>query len=88
MKISVEWLAGKYPQFNVSLAGGEGKEPFLVIKGCRIVSGSKGEFVSWPSTKNEKTGKYWNHVYASEAFASAVLAEAKKSQGDDDTPPF
>lgn len=79
MHIGIEWFAGKYPQFNVSLASAEGREPFLVVKGCRIVDGAKGAFVSWPATKNEKTGKYWNHCYASEPFSSAVLAEAEKT---------
>ena len=79
MKISIEHFPGKYPQFNVSLSSAEGKEPFIVIKGCRIVDGSKGQFVSWPATKKDD-GKYWNHVYASEGFAKAVLDEANKSQ--------
>lgn len=78
MKISIEHFQGERPQFNVSLASGEGKEPFLVIKGCRIVDGSKGQFVSWPAKKME-SGKYWNHVFASEAFATAVLQEALRS---------
>ena len=78
MKISVKHFAGQYPSFNVSLASSEGSEPFIEVKGCRIVNGSNGEFVSWPSRKQED-GKYWNHVYASEAFNNAVLREAKKS---------
>lgn len=80
MHISIEWFDGARPQFNVALSSVEGREPFLVIKGCRIVDGSKGPFVSWPATKNEKTGKYWNHCYASEPFNAAVLAEAEKTQ--------
>lgn len=79
MHISIEWFAGKYPQFNVSLSSVEGREAFLVVKGCRIVDGSKGEFVSWPARKQED-GKYWNHVYASEAFNAAVLEKAKERQ--------
>jgi DNA-binding cell septation regulator SpoVG len=79
MKISIEWFQGARPQFNVALSSVEGREAFLVIKGCRIVDGSKGEFVSWPATKNETTQKYWNHVYASEQFAAAVLEEARKT---------
>lgn len=86
MHISIEWFAGKYPQFNLSLASAEGREPFLVVKGCCIVDGSKGPFVSWPATKNEKTGKYWNHCYASEPFAAAVLAEAEKTQPREEAP--
>ncbi len=83
-------------QFNVLLSQKEGAEPYLTIKGCRIVDGQKGAFVSWPATKNEKTGKYWNHVWASEAFNSAVMAaydvsksKAKPASGgasDDDIP--
>lgn len=97
MKITIEHFPGERPQFNVSLASGEGKEPFLVIKGCRIVDGSKGQFVSWPAKKLE-SGKYWNHVFASEAFATAVLQEAMRSAPkpatkramaeDDGLPPF
>lgn len=78
MKISIEHFDGRFPQFNVSLSSAEGREPFIVIKGCRIVEGSKGPFVSWPATKKDD-GKYWNHVYASEGFATAVMDEAKKT---------
>lgn len=80
MHISIEHFDGKYPQFNVSLHTNEGPEPFLVIKGCRIVSGSKGDFVSWPATKNEGTGKYWSHVYGSDAFSAAVLEKAQRNK--------
>jgi DNA-binding cell septation regulator SpoVG len=67
-------------QFNVLLATAEGREPFLTIKGCRIVSGQKGEFVSWPAKKNESTGKWWNHVYASDGFQKAVIDAVNASQ--------
>ena len=79
MQIKIEHFPGKFPQFNVSLSSAEGKEPFLVIKGCRIVDGSKGQFVSWPATKKDD-GRYWNHVWASEGFAQAVLNAATESQ--------
>ena len=69
MKIGIEH---HNDQFNVTLASKEGAPPFLTIKGCRVVDGSKGPFVSWPAKKME-SGKYWNHVYASEAFQAAVL---------------
>lgn len=81
MKVSVQWYD---KQFNVLLASGEGKEPFLTIKGCRIVEGNKGEFVSWPARKMDD-GKWWNHVYSSEAFGQAVIEEAKKSKPAQDT---
>jgi DNA-binding cell septation regulator SpoVG len=83
-------------QFNVLLSQKEGGEPYLTIKGCRIAQGPNGPFVSWPSNKNEKTGKWWNHVWATDAFNSAVMAaydaskpKAKQSSGgasDDDIP--
>lgn len=86
MNITIKWFTdSKYPSFNVSLSN-QGKEPFLEIKGCRIVKSKDGspsgfdEFVAWPSTKNEKTQKYWNHVYASREFADVVLKKAKQSQ--------
>jgi hypothetical protein len=95
MHISIEHFPGKYPQFNVSLHSAEGKEPFITIKGCRIVDGSKGRFISWPATKNESTGKYWSHVFASEGFAAAVMQEAEKEapkpaprRVDNGAPPF
>ena len=81
-------------QFNVALASKEGKEPFLVIKGCRVRESAKGRFVSWPASKRDSG--WWNHVYASEAFAAAVLDEynktakkpAKPTQDDDSDIPF
>jgi DNA-binding cell septation regulator SpoVG len=76
MKISIKHFPGQYPSFNVSLSTKEGMEPFIEIKGCKIMSGSNGEFVSWPSRKLD-SGKYWNHVYASNAFNEAVLKAAK-----------
>lgn len=79
MEISIEHIDGKYPSFNVSLHGTPGAEPFLVIKGCRIVDGSNGPFVSGPATKNANTGKYWNHTYFGEKFQAAVLAKAQKA---------
>ena len=85
MKISIEWFQGERPQFNVSLSSAEGKAAFLTVKGCRIIQGRDGEFISWPATKNAKTEKYWQHVWASEPFAAAVLAEAKASMPKQDT---
>lgn len=76
MKISIKHFG---QQFNVALSSKEGAEPFLEIKGCRIASGSNGEFVSWPATKKED-GTWWRHAYASEAFGAIVLAEAKKAK--------
>jgi DNA-binding cell septation regulator SpoVG len=76
MEIIIEHQQGKYPSFNVALASVPGAEPFLVVKGCRIVDGTNGPFVSGPATKNATSGKYWNHTYFGEKFAAAVLAKA------------
>ena len=75
MKITVEHREGKYPSMNVSLHSGDGKDAFMTIKGCRIIEGSKGQFVSFPARKDD-AGKYWPHVWASEAFQKAILAAA------------
>ena len=58
--------------FNVALSSKQGADPFLVVKGCRIVDGQKGRFVSWPSKKLD-SGKYWNHCFSSDAFSAAVI---------------
>jgi DNA-binding cell septation regulator SpoVG len=85
VKISVKHFPGQYPSFNVSLAN-DGKEPFIEIKGCKIMNGSNGEFVSWPSRKKDD-GSYWNHVYASNDFNAAVLKKAKEGQPEQAPPP-
>lgn len=79
MHLSAEWRNGKYPTFNLNLATKEGKEPFLVIKGCKIVDGQKGEFISWPAKKMDD-GKWLNHVYASREFVDAALKVAKEAK--------
>lgn len=87
MHISIEHFDN---QFNVRLSSKEGVEPFLVIKACRVVSGPKGDFVSFPARKSEN-GKWFNYVYASEKFQVAVLdaynaskPKAKKAAPSDD----
>lgn len=75
MNIEVEWHDGQYPSFNIALSSRPDTDPFITIKGCKIVSGSKGDFISYPSRKQEN-GKYWNHVYGSDAFNAAVLEKA------------
>lgn len=77
MHIEIKWVSD---QFNVHLCSKEGAEPFLEVKGCRIANGSKGPFVSWPSTKNANTGKWWQHCYGSEKFNAVVLSTAQASQ--------
>ena len=70
MEITLEWHGD---QFNINLHGAPGAEPFLSIKGCRIKEGSKGQFISYPATKNQSTGKWFNHVYGGEKFNAHVM---------------
>lgn len=75
MEITIKtWDGGK---FDVLVSSKEGADPFMTIKSCKIMSSSKGDFVSYPSTKNEKTGKWWNHFYGSDKFNAAVLEKAR-----------
>jgi len=94
MNIVIEHHDGKYPSFNVGLASAHGKEAFLVIKGCRLVDGKDGRFVSWPAKKLD-SGKYWNHVWSGDKFTAAVLQayddsrpKTKKPSNDDADIPF
>jgi hypothetical protein len=83
MQIIITWSeTSQYPRFDVELASTPTSDPFIKIRGCGLMKkkSDNSEFVSWPSTKNQTTGKYWNHVYGSDAFNAAVLAEAKKTQ--------
>ncbi len=83
-------------QFNVNLASKEGADAFLSIKGCRVVSGNDGEFIGYPATKNQNTGKFWKHVWGSDKFNAAVLSayhasrpqKQQRRQRDDDEAPF
>ena len=76
MEITIQHFDGKYPSFNVMLHGTAGADPFITIRGCRIVDGKNGPFVSYPATKND-LGKYWNHVIGGEKFNEAVLKKAQ-----------
>ena len=53
MKITINSSPAASTRNSTSaLATAEGREPFIVVKGCRIVDGKNGAFVSWPATKN------------------------------------
>lgn len=71
MKITIEHHG---EQFNVALVSAQGKEAFLTIKGCRLKESANGRFISFPARKMDN-GKWWNHVYASEGFQAAIMAE-------------
>ena len=51
----------------------------VVIYGCRVVEGNKGDFIAFPSKKGND-GKYYSHAYAalSEEDAEKILAEVEK----------
>jgi hypothetical protein len=76
MEVIITW---HNDQFNVELASRPGAEAFLSVKGCRIVDGTKGPFVSYPATKNTTTGKWWSHCWGSDAFNAVVLSKAQAS---------
>ena len=86
MKVTIEHHSGQYPSFNINLHNVEGAEPFLTIKGCRIVDGQNGPFISYPSRKMDN-GKYWNHVYGGEKFNAHVLELAQGGQQERRPPP-
>lgn len=47
----------------------------LVIKGMTLVEGSKGLFLSFPSSKG-KDGKYYNSIYSMDKEFTGQLGEA------------
>jgi len=68
MKITAEARqGGKFTFYTIRLHSAEGKEPFLEIKDCRIIDGSKGRFISFPARKDDKD-KWWPYLYASDGF--------------------
>jgi len=84
-------------QFNIQLSAKAGEDHFLAIKGCRIIDGANGQFVSFPSRRMD-SGKYWTHVWANDKFQAAILKahaasaekpakvkpKGKKADADDD----
>lgn len=66
---------------DVSLVDGELE---ATIRGCQVVCGSKGPFVSMPASKG-KDGRYWDQVRLSRALNGqvnkAVLAEYERVYG-------
>lgn len=83
MHITVEWHD---KQFNVSLHSKEGADAFLTVRGCRIVDGSGEPFIGFPARKNDKTGKWWNHVTASDKFQAEVIRIAREAMPSQKAP--
>jgi DNA-binding cell septation regulator SpoVG len=73
--------AGKYTFYTVSLASSAGKEPFMSIKDCKLIEGSKGAFVGFPSRKDDKD-KWWPMVWANDAFQVEVVKAMRASTTD------
>ena len=86
MEIKIEHFDGQYPSFNIMLHNGQNAEPFLVIKGCKIIEGQNGPFISYPARKQDN-GKYWNHVYGSDRFNEAVIQKARAGKEQRRPPP-
>ena len=67
----------------------------LVIKGLTLVEGSKGLFLSFPSSKG-KNGKYYNSIYSLDKESTGQLKdacikkynEAVNKSDDSDEKPF
>lgn len=53
-------VIGTKERFSISLEVCEGFR--IGINGCRVASGSKGEFISYPAWK-DKQGNYHNYCY-------------------------
>lgn len=82
MKVSIQMHGD---QFNVQLSAAAGQDHFLAIKGCRIVQGKEGPFVSFPA-RLQDSGKWWNHVWASEGFQAAILKAHNEAAAKENKP--
>lgn len=92
MHISIEQSkSGK--TFGIAIHKTAQDKPFMVVKGCRMASGSEGPFVSGPSTKMDD-GKWFNYVFMDRAFSEHVTKlalaaqpqERQEAAGSDDIP--
>ena len=77
MNIQIEWHD---KNFNINIHTSADKDAFLSIKGCRIVGEGDSQFLGFPARKNEQTGKWWNHVWGSDAFQKTVIDLANKAK--------
>ena len=75
---------GEYTFYDVMLATAEGKEPFLTVKDCMVIDGSKGRFVSFPARKDNKD-KWWPMLYASDAFKVELIKAMDAATPKQDT---
>ena len=52
----------------------------VTIYGCKVVEGSKGDFISFPSHKG-KDGKYYNHAWVklSDEDSKNIIAQVEEA---------
>lgn len=52
----------------------------VTIYGCKVVEGSKGDFISFPSHKG-KDGKYYNHAWVklTEEQSKEIIAQVEEA---------
>lgn len=52
----------------------------VTIYGCKVVEGSKGDFISFPSHKG-KDGKYYNHAWVklSDEDSKKIIAQVEEA---------
>ena len=81
MKITAKMReAGKWTFYDVMLASAEGREPFLTIKDCKLVEGSKGPFVGFPARKDGE--KWWPMMYGNDEFQAAIITAMRSVEPD------
>ena len=85
MKITAEARqAGRFTFYTVRLHTAEGRDPFLEVKDCKLIEGSKGRFVGFPARKDDKD-KWWPYLYASEAFQAEIIKAMDAATPKQDT---
>ena len=58
-------------------------EEGIVVKGFSLVEGINGQFVGFPSKKNEQSGEYMPTVWADEPIRAELLQLATRAYGQD-----
>ena len=58
-------------------------EEGIVVKGFTLVEGINGQFVGFPSKKNEQSGEYMPTVWADEPIRAELLQLATRAYGQD-----
>jgi DNA-binding cell septation regulator SpoVG len=64
--------------FGVAIHKTKDEKPFMVVKGCRLVGGNNGMFVSGPATKMND-GKWFNYIFMDKAFGEYITKLAQEA---------